>query len=379
MGGGGFGGGSAEPKTTQRPFVTSAALAVDAGSNIDLKQGVASAANAEDVGELFRYVINSPVTLDRNESAMLPIVNDTVRGEKVAIYNPAVHAKHPLSGLRLTNSTPLHLLQGPITLFDGSEYAGDARIEDIPPGSTRLISYALDLETEIAVEDKPIEETLVRLQIHKGGLHMQHKATRQVHYVIKNSSDRVKQVLVERLFDPAWKLMQPDVAEKTRSVVRFAAKAEPGKPETLVITEEQDRGEDFALATLAPTQLQFYLHLPVASPALKKALEQALERKTIAAEAQAKRLATERRISELSSDQERVLRNLNGVPYFDPKDPFADVGKKEAAELRQRFFTKLADLESEIEKQQTRLDSLKLEEGRANRELERYLQELVVE
>ena len=157
-----------------------------------------SAASAGDVGELFRYVIKQPVTLGRNESAMLPIVNDAVKGEKVAIYNPAVHAKHPLAGLRLTNTTPLHLLQGPITLFDGGEYAGDARIEDIPPGSTRLISYALDLDTEVAVEDKPPQQVLVALPIRKGGLHVKHKETRQVQYVVKNSSDHAKQVLLER-------------------------------------------------------------------------------------------------------------------------------------------------------------------------------------
>ena len=151
MGGGFFGGADGGASG----YGADAGVVPVADQVVDLKQGVAAAATAGDVGELFRYVIKQPVTLGRNESAMLPIVNDAVKGEKVAIYNPAVHAKHPLAGLRLTNTTPLHLLQGPITLFDGGEYAGDARIEDIPPGSTRLISYALDLETEVAVEDKP--------------------------------------------------------------------------------------------------------------------------------------------------------------------------------------------------------------------------------
>jgi hypothetical protein len=83
---------------------------------------------------------------------MLPIVNDAVKGEKLVIYNAAVHAKHPLSGLKLTNSTDVHWMQGPITLFDGGEYAGDARIEDIPPGATRLVSYALDLHVLVQRE-----------------------------------------------------------------------------------------------------------------------------------------------------------------------------------------------------------------------------------
>ena len=79
-----------------------------------------------------------PVALPRQQSAMLPIVNAEVKGEKVSIYNQAVQAKHPLYGLKFTNTTDLYLMQGPITVFDGGVYAGDARIEDLPPGGERL-------------------------------------------------------------------------------------------------------------------------------------------------------------------------------------------------------------------------------------------------
>ena len=85
---------------------------------------------------------------------MLPILNSDVKAEKFSIYNPAVQPKHPLNGLKLTNRPSLHLMQGPITVFDDNTYAGDALIQDIPPGSARLIGYALDLDTEVAPESK---------------------------------------------------------------------------------------------------------------------------------------------------------------------------------------------------------------------------------
>ena len=138
------------------PGAAGAALGAAAGEDrdqlarFDLQQGVQSLSQATNVGELFQYEISSPVTLPRQESAMLPIVNESVKGSKVSIYNQQVQAKHPLNGLRLTNSTDLHLMQGPITVFDGGAYAGDARIEDMQPGTERLISYALDLDTEVA-------------------------------------------------------------------------------------------------------------------------------------------------------------------------------------------------------------------------------------
>src|SRR5262249_61257980 len=67
---------------------------------------------------------------------------------RLSIYNPAVHAKFPMLGLKLKNSSGLHLMQGPITVFEGSTYAGDARINDLPPNDDRLISYAVDLRSE---------------------------------------------------------------------------------------------------------------------------------------------------------------------------------------------------------------------------------------
>ena len=139
MGGGGgyFGGGGA-----QKPATTP----------IDPGAGVQAAAHGDDVGELFRYQIREPVVLNRQQSAMLPIVNESVEGDKLSLYNPAVQAKHPLNAVQLVNSTELHLMQGPITIFDGGEYAGDARIEHLAPGSRRPITYALDLDTEITVQ-----------------------------------------------------------------------------------------------------------------------------------------------------------------------------------------------------------------------------------
>ncbi len=372
MGGGFFGGSGPEA----RPAVTSVLNVGD--QVVDLKQGIAAAATAGDVGELFRYVIKQPVTLGRNESAMLPIVNDAVKGEKVAIYNPAVHAKHPLAGLRLTNTTPLHLLQGPITLFDGGEYAGDARIEDIPPGSTRLVSYALDLETEVAVEDKPAEQVLVALSIRQGGLHVKQKVTRRTQFTVKNSSDHAKQVLLERAIDPAWKLVEPAPAETTRAIHRLAIQAEPGKTATLVAVEERDAQETFALATLPPSQIDLYFRGPAATPAIKKAMQEAIGRRSAAEAAQAKRVALEIRLAELGEEQRRVRESLEAIPAIKSDDP-ADENRNASRALIKRYLDKLNSLETELETGRKQLVTLRQEEAKGQEQLEQFLKELVAE
>ena len=111
-------------------------------------------AQGDDVGELFRYQIDEPVKLARQQSAMLPIVNDTVKGEKVSLYNPAVQAKHPLNAVQLVNTTRAAFDARSDHGFRRRRVCRRRRIEDLAPGGRRLISYALDLDTEITVEKK---------------------------------------------------------------------------------------------------------------------------------------------------------------------------------------------------------------------------------
>src|SRR5262249_29538414 len=98
------------------------------------RSAVASAATAANLGDFFQYVIDHPVSLPRQKSAMLPIVSTDVEGAKVSIYNERTLAKHPLLGLRLKNTTGVHLMQGPITVFDKNTYSGDSRIMDLQKG-----------------------------------------------------------------------------------------------------------------------------------------------------------------------------------------------------------------------------------------------------
>ena len=133
-----------------------------------LEEGVVSMAMAEDKGELFEYRIDQPVTLAKHTSALLPIIGQTLQGQKVSLYNQRVNAKHPLNGYRLKNTSSLHLMQGPITLFDSGAYAGDARIEDLAPGQDRLISYALDLKAEVEPKLEGGTQELATVSLKKG-------------------------------------------------------------------------------------------------------------------------------------------------------------------------------------------------------------------
>src|SRR5438270_9623331 len=116
---------------------------------LDLGKSVGTAATASKLGDYFQYAIDHAVNLPRQKSALLPIVGKDVEGERVSIYNERTHAKFPLLGLIFKNTTGMHLTQGPITVYEGGTYAGDARILDLQKDERRLLSYAIDLGTEV--------------------------------------------------------------------------------------------------------------------------------------------------------------------------------------------------------------------------------------
>src|SRR4029077_11174863 len=137
-----------------------------------------------------QYPMKKPVSLPRQKSALLPIINKEVEGTRVSIYNERTHAKFPLLGLKFKNTSGLHLMQGPITVFEGSSYAGDSRVLDVQPNEERLLSYAVDLGTEVEVVADNPRQTLTKVRAYKGLLYT---TTRQVEgktYRAKNRSEQ---------------------------------------------------------------------------------------------------------------------------------------------------------------------------------------------
>ncbi|MBI3781629.1 MAG: hypothetical protein HY278_11335, partial [candidate division NC10 bacterium] len=209
-------------------------------AGVELEQGVTSAAQAMEAGELFEYAISTLLSLARQKSALLPIVNEEVEGSKVSIFNERVHAKYPLNGLRLKNSTALHLMQGPITVFDGGIYAGDARIEDLPPGQERIISYALDLKTEVVPQATPEKEEIVAASLRKGTLLVTRKSVEEKTYQVRNRDQKSKVVLIEHPLRSDWRLVEPgEPAERTRDAYRFKISIDAGSGAQLRVREEK--------------------------------------------------------------------------------------------------------------------------------------------
>jgi hypothetical protein len=355
--------GGEAPAESAAPAAPADALAESEAFHSLSLAGSASSAQAGEVGELFQYVIATPVTLARQKSAMLPVVNESVKGEKVSIYNQSVQAKHPLNGLRLVNSTDLHLMQGPITVFDGATYAGDAKIEDLPPGAERLISYALDLNTEVAPETKGKPEELLSVKLIKGTMQITRKYSRVNTYTVKNSDSKAKTVLIEQPLESNWKLVAPkEPAEKTRDRYRFAVQAEPGKPARLEVEEEQIASQSLAITSLDDGTVAFYLNQKQISQEVKAALQDVVKRKQAIDGVAQQRAQREQRIKEITDEQDRIRKNMGQLDRN--------------SDLYRRYVEKFGSQENSVETMREEIQKLTAEETRLRASLDEYLSNL---
>lgn len=331
------------------------------GRGISLAQSAAaSMAQGARVGTLFQYAINQPVTIARQRSAMIPILNEKVAGEKVDVYSPALYQNHPMTGIQLKNTSKLHLMAGPITVFDGSAYGGDALIEDIAPGDDRLVTYAMDLEVEVATASKAQPDELLTGKIVHGVMLLEYKTRTETTYTLKNASSDKRTVIVEHAIRPDWKLIAPKEAdEKTRNAYRFRVPVEPGKTATLVVTEEFPRLTQVALTGRDLNATRLYLARPELSEKLKAALQKLAQLQDELTAITQQRAQKETRVKEIGQEQERIRQNMRELDRN--------------GELYKQYVEKLTRQETEFETLRGEIKVLTDQQAAKDKEIADYI------
>ncbi|MCL5745365.1 MAG: DUF4139 domain-containing protein, partial [Acidobacteria bacterium] len=130
---------------------------------------ISSTAATRELGELFEYRIPTPVTVKKNQSAMLPFLQQKFEARKLLIYADQSSA-HPMNAAELTNSSGKTLDGGPITVYDGGAYGGEALMETLKAGDKRLISYGVDLGTRITTQFDSKGEIVREIHMRRGVL-----------------------------------------------------------------------------------------------------------------------------------------------------------------------------------------------------------------
>jgi len=308
----------------------------------DQLRDIEPAALASDLGDLFQYRLKEPVTLQKNQSALVPIVNASIGAEKVSLWNRGGASGHPLRAVWLSNTTGLTLDGGSVTVIDGSAFAGEGLIEPLAASAKRLVSYAEDLGVIVTGRLQTAPGRVSRVRAREGVLIHETQEQATWSYTIKNEEASPATLIIEHRLRPGWKLADGQTpVEAAADAPRFRVTLGP-RQDTVLVVREAKAGEtrlrisdvsDALVAELAQHGAPAEALLAALRPLLDKKAELSRIERTLA------QLAAEQ--TSIVSDQQRLRENMKALR-----------GSAEEKLLLQRYARQL-------DEQETRLESLR--------------------
>lgn len=324
-------------------------------------------ARAVESGEIFEYRLQHPVTVERQRSAMLPIISAGLTGSRISIYALNENNAHPMRGVELTNDSGLQLLPGPISVYDGGAYAGDAQIGHVPAGDKRLLAYSVDLEVTSQI-DASNSSRIQSVSIVRGLL--QSTTTSRIEFkgtYTNKDPKRARTLIVERPRESMWKLdASARPYESTDTIDRF--KVELAKGASAVLNLAYDR-TDFSSAEVISTPIESLLAYRTQGAKISEAVLDAIRQaQRLAATAANVRQSIQQLAEEKNNidiDQTRIRQNIGSVDR--------------TSSLYATYMKKLTDQETRIDTLQTQQREAAAALTAAEQALNNYLTTLTVQ
>jgi hypothetical protein len=323
---------------------------------------VAAAASGAQAADQFAYTVKDPVTLSRRQSAMIPLVEGTVAAEKSIILSGSRASGggiHPELSAELTNTTKMKLPAGPITVFDGGTYAGDALIEFFSENEKRFISYGEDLSVTGSASYTS-SRLFSSVTISKGVMTINRRQSHERTYTVKNTSGEAKRLIIEHSITAGASLVEPKTyLEKTDSLYRFVQNLPARGEITFTVKEETPVSERVVLASSRIDTIVSYSTSQEFPANVRAALARAVELQQKVNAARAALTEKETRRQRLIAEQDRIRNNL------------AAVGN--STDLGREYLKRMTALDSDIDGINGEIDAAAREAQSAQQAFENYI------
>jgi hypothetical protein len=332
---------------------------------VNVTSSVATTTIAREAGELFEYRFDTPVTVRKGESAMLPFVQQPVGARKLLIFSRAGgdDSEYPRNAVELTNNTGKVLDGGPVTVFDSGSYAGEALMDTLKADDKRLISYAVDLGTRVSDEIDSTTSVVREVHVSRGILTTRRAVRTATMYTAFNADAKPKTLIIEHPIVHNTKLISPKPLETAKDVYRFEIKLGPRTSEKLAVTMDGSVDEVNMLTNVTPDFLATLVENKELSAAARNQIAKIATQKADVARMQGEIARVDQQRNELVSEQGRLrenIRSLSGVAgQQDQVQGYAGrlaAGEGEltglrdkAQQLRQKLATAQGDLNHMIE------------------------------
>ncbi len=313
--GGGTGGGIYRIRSgkqfVQNQLMTPSAGLPPAAAPTTASSSVEGASGAT-LGELFEYDFAGPVTIKKNQSAMLPFLQQQVAARKLLIYNNT-GSEHPVNAAEITNSTDKTLDGGPITIYDANAYAGEALVETLKAGDKRLIGYAVDFGTRVTTRYESGIQQVSEIHVHNGQLTMRSASLETTTYNVTNVDTKPKTLIIEQAAPEGYRVLSPKPLERTASANRFEMALAPNLSKQLVVEQEHilatvnqvnSETPDFLLSLITNKSLTSAARNQISTISKPKDQTIALKNELQTAKDQN---------TDLSSDQNRLRMNIDSL------------------------------------------------------------------
>ena len=322
--------------------------AVDADMDRNIRNLKAQSVTRE-VGDMFEYRIDHPVTIDQNRSALVPIVSKDIEGKAVDLYNEKTRKQHPLAGIKLKNTTGLTLEGGPLTVLRGGTYAGEAFVKSLKPNEQRYITYAVDLGLHVNTQKGSTTEPVDRVVINRGLMRLHRGIMETRTYTLSNKNAQAKTVVIEHPYHSGWRLLQPQKPlETTDNYLRFEVTV-PGNTETaFAVKEIRDVWESISVSNLTPDNILIFARQKFLDEKTLGQLKKIVSVKTELARIEIDLNALLKERQQIFSDQKRLRENLKGLGQT-----------SEEKGLRSRYVQQLDSQETRLGKIENQEESLK--------------------
>lgn len=335
-----LGGNGGEPVSPE-PARTSRISMGD--SAVGFFDSAASMAAAVQVGESVVLRIANPIDLDRQQSAMIPVLTEKVKARKISIYTPS-EGGQPMLGVDMTNSTSAPLIEGPVAVYDGA-YAGDAMVGFVPRGAQRMLAYAVDMDLK-AQQAQSSSSSRATYSITNGLLQSSFVRTHTDTYTLRNEAGRPRTVIIEHQPMGGWDLVEPtNGAKSDDGKVRFERAVDAGK--TLELKVVQRRTERTSVGLVDANMenvIQMVSRGERPSKALLDALLEGARLNQRVADLRAALDTTQKQVGAIQTDQARIRQNMQAI------DKTTDLYRRYLATL-----TEQEDRLNELQRTATRL------------------------
>ncbi|MEQ8316338.1 MAG: hypothetical protein RIE77_10715 [Phycisphaerales bacterium] len=271
-----------------------------------------SMAAAVQVGESVVLRIENPISLDRQQSAMIPMLTERVEARKISIYTPS-QGNQPMLGVELTNTTSAPLISGPVAVYDGA-YAGDAMVGFVPREADRMLAYAVDMELK-AQQAQNSSSSRATYRIINGYLQSSYVRTVANTYTLRNEAGKERTVVIEHQPMGGWDLVEPTNGVKSDDgMVRFERTVAAGKTLELKVVERRTESSRYGLIDAdLPNLIEQINRGAEASDGVMEALREGarLNRKVADLRSQLDRITAQ--VQSIQQDQNRIRQNMQAI------------------------------------------------------------------